>query len=320
MQPLIDWQGARASLASARDTQTLVWGLLHIADDLAPRLLGSSLSHAAWRALGVKVVQRDLQSLSGYCEPKSRELLVIVRALDNARRQRFTVAHEIAHLLMGQVPCAAIGLMPKAEERLCDRFASRLLVPRGDLAAQLARRNGEPEDILALSERYGVSVSVTLAACGEWLKARRRLIVAASVRAHPKREEEIALRVFRFHSSPYLMPEDGRLSSLGLGELADAVEAGGGGTRSGHTSRLTLRLWRPEGTPRSGNAKGPAAWRALTVPSTLTLVQIDTSRLHQRWYRASRADTARSGLGRHKPDYGRAPRRHGETSVPRIAT
>lgn len=282
MKPLIDWPAERARLAAAPDERVLEQELLAIADYIGPKLIGSSLSHSAWRALGVRVAQADLSRLAGHCNPTAPDPVVTVRRGDDPRRQRFTIAHETAHLLMGHVPRRRIGITRSAEEQLCDRFASRLLIPRADLLHQLRSRKGTPADIPALAARYGVSLSVTLAACGQPLAARGRLIFAASVRGHMRRPGEHALRALGGHYGPYLLPAGERLSSRGLADVEQAMRVRQ--RASGYVRDASVRLWRPHHTPRSGYAHGPATWAAATLSSGVALVAVDTTDMCERWY------------------------------------
>lgn len=80
---------------------------------------------------------------------------IAVRSGMPGDRQRFTLAHELAHLVL-ELPDH-----PDAE-RLCHRFAGAFLVPPDDLRAWLGdrRRRLEVQELLWLKWRYGASMQV----------------------------------------------------------------------------------------------------------------------------------------------------------------
>lgn len=105
------------------------------------------------------------------------------------RRQRFSLAHEIGHLMLFDTlqddPDAVRALAAPehwaAVERLCDRAASRLLVPPSMLRGDLLDDAMNPDRLRALYDRYMVSWPVLLRAVAEttgssvsvWTRRRR---------------------------------------------------------------------------------------------------------------------------------------------------
>lgn len=88
---------------------------------------------AALERVGVVVVARPLGStqidaLASW--PEGRSLLVLLGDHAPADRQRFTLAHELAHAVMHQVPT-------EDQESEADRFASAMLMPAASIRAQL---------------------------------------------------------------------------------------------------------------------------------------------------------------------------------------
>lgn len=85
---------------------------------------------------------------------------VLIRGWDRRTRQRFSLAHEIAHIALGivgdearyQGQAAARGERSPAE-RLCDYYAASLLMPR----ALVCRAAQETPDVDVLAQRFGVS-------------------------------------------------------------------------------------------------------------------------------------------------------------------
>lgn len=85
--------------------------------------------------------------------------VIVISAHWPGCRQRFTLAHELGHLLMhGKLP------VDMDEEQACNRFASAFLFPRAEAIAQLgsARRNLEPKELYFLKHEYGLSMAACL--------------------------------------------------------------------------------------------------------------------------------------------------------------
>lgn len=71
-------------------------------------------------------------------------------------RQRFTLAHELGHLVLsGRLPADV------DEERACNRFAGAFLAPRPSVHAELGRhrRRLEARELLGLKHEYGMSMA-----------------------------------------------------------------------------------------------------------------------------------------------------------------
>jgi hypothetical protein len=137
-------------------------------------------------------------------------------------RQRFTVAHEAAHLLLAARPPGE--LRRDQEERLCDEFASEYLIGRAALARVL-ERDGTPRapgDLLRLCGFFNVNVKPMLSALRHALADVPLLLIASRWRGHPDREWELDMRVDASAGHRRLfVPTDQRLRSLGLDALAD---------------------------------------------------------------------------------------------------
>ena len=74
-------------------------------------------------------------------------------------RQRFTLAHELGHLMLGDRLADDIN-----EEIACNRFAGAFLIPRQSVTQELgAHRNYiEPKELALLKEEFGLSMSAIL--------------------------------------------------------------------------------------------------------------------------------------------------------------
>lgn len=109
--------------------------------------------------------------VSGVCatDPDRATSVVLVNSTDVAERQRFTLAHELGHLLFGDTTHVdAVDGQRSPQEVLCDEFGRHLLIPSDGVRTWLARSAGAAdkarvdERIMALMARhFGVSPKVT---------------------------------------------------------------------------------------------------------------------------------------------------------------
>jgi Zn-dependent peptidase ImmA (M78 family) len=96
--------------------------------------------------------------------------LIWVNGRQAVVRQRFTVAHELGHVLCGHGPTALDtqsvlnGRTSDADEVQANAFAAELLAPRAGVAPML---DGAPtlEDVVHIAARYGISAIAALYRC-----------------------------------------------------------------------------------------------------------------------------------------------------------
>jgi Zn-dependent peptidase ImmA (M78 family)/DNA-binding XRE family transcriptional regulator len=84
--------------------------------------------------------------------------VIVVNQKADIVRKRFTMAHELAHLLL------KFQGTDKEVEKLCHAFASQLLLPANKLVEQLGSRRSKialPE-LIALKETWGISVAAIM--------------------------------------------------------------------------------------------------------------------------------------------------------------
>lgn len=130
-------------------------------DDLA-RKLGARLSFEAFSS-----------NVSGLLYRDGLNVTMAINSSHATTRQRFTIAHEIGHLLLHEGPMfidktmridrrdenAALGTAP--EEIEANRFAAALLMPEHmvlEMVTQLGRGNPTADEIIAaLAHRFSVS-------------------------------------------------------------------------------------------------------------------------------------------------------------------
>jgi Zn-dependent peptidase ImmA (M78 family)/transcriptional regulator with XRE-family HTH domain len=132
----------------------------------------ADLADAVEHLTGADVGTLPLPSgVSGVCatDPERSTSIVLVNSTDVAERQRFTLAHELGHLLFGdKTHVDSIDGERSPREVLCDEFARNLLIPQEGVRAWLdhvADAAGRPhvnERTMALLARhFGASPEAT---------------------------------------------------------------------------------------------------------------------------------------------------------------
>lgn len=123
-------------------------------------------------ALGVKVLRSTLpRGVSGQIGQEDGEFVIRVNRHEAKHRQRFTLAHELAHYLLHRDKIVADGGwsenvllrsgQPAQVEYEANRLASDLIIPSGRLAEATAEYNGPMTDevIEDLARKFGVSTT-----------------------------------------------------------------------------------------------------------------------------------------------------------------
>jgi hypothetical protein len=112
-------------------------------------------------------------------------------------RQRFTMAHELAHTLLfgpSDPPQPRAGSPKGAKlEALCHRAARRILMPATLVKAEVAKRGSlSAHDILELAKLYDVSTEVAMWRCDELDSVRDSAQAVIYVRRSSSSADEIA--------------------------------------------------------------------------------------------------------------------------------
>ena len=89
--------------------------------------------------------------------------LIFVNAADAAAAQLFTLAHELAHIWIGQSALDDVTIITdRPLERFCNQVAAEVLVPMAEFSGEWRKLDDEGEELQRLSRRFRVSRFVLL--------------------------------------------------------------------------------------------------------------------------------------------------------------
>ena len=120
------------------------------------------------KALGLKIKPRILaEETSGHLEKIDNEWVVTVNLLHHPRRQRFTLAHEIAHYILHRDRSDSFidGKFFRSDEknpmeREADSFAAELLMPEAEFRNFVKSESSTVEDIANHFEVSSLAVRI----------------------------------------------------------------------------------------------------------------------------------------------------------------
>jgi Zn-dependent peptidase ImmA (M78 family) len=107
----------------------------------------------------------DSDEFRGFALADDLAPLVFINGADSKSAQMFTLAHELAHIWLGQSALSDVGPASSPSndvERWCNRVAAELLVPLAALRQEYNRRAVLGEEILRLARLFKVSTLVVL--------------------------------------------------------------------------------------------------------------------------------------------------------------
>lgn len=102
----------------------------------------------------------DMEEFRGFVLSDAYAPLVFVNGADAKSAQMFTLAHELAHLWLGQEGLSGFkDLLPGGTdvEDWCNRAAAEFLVPAEEMKAYWRARRREPDPFLVLARQFKVS-------------------------------------------------------------------------------------------------------------------------------------------------------------------
>ena len=227
---------------------------------LARRFFGNSMSYErgfiTWQDMvsfaeehGVVCVVKKKLSLSALSMPIGDQWAILIKEGESAERQRFSLAHEIAHLFMTPelqrqiwqaTPLGAGDTARKNIEKFCDDLAARILLPEPLLSIDLAGKNLAPDLLVDLAWKYGVSVQAFSIRAVEMQKSGHHVAKWHTVndqkgRPYLRREWRAAARGLKD-----LMPETTTMRSP-VGQLFERCMRTSAASYSGEILRNTKR-------------------------------------------------------------------------------
>ncbi len=115
--------------------------------------------------LGIKVYQEKFEDdrisgLSAWVSKTEGIAVIYINTSHPVDRRRFTLAHELAHLVMNFPD----DYTNKKIEKLCNRFAAALLIPKEQLVRELGpkRKSIHMKELKLIKAQYGISVQSLL--------------------------------------------------------------------------------------------------------------------------------------------------------------
>lgn len=291
------WDSWRGQLAESPSIAELRTRLFTTARKMSRALPRGSISCDQWAKLGVRVVESTELDVDGACMYRPNRPMVLVRAGNNAKRQKFTAAHEIAHMLLGRVRDAGhFALSSKQEERLCDEFATLLLLPAHEIRPFLNPDGGiaSPIVVLEMAQHFGVNFQPCMIALNQIWADKRHLLLLAELRGHPKRPEEVDHRITASAGRPYkYVPPDQRLRSVGLEPVLAWASLPSQDEGAGICERLHVPFWTPDGPAKTGWLTGPSAWRAVSLKNGLLIILLNLESVAVSWSRSRTSEPLR---------------------------
>ena len=109
-------------------------------------------------SLGVRIVEVEAdEKFDGTCTKADNTPLIVLNATYTPERKRFTLFHEVAHLILRFEIGADV-------ERLCNTFASEMLIPSSVMFIRLGnhRKSFTLEELKGLQRDYGISIEALM--------------------------------------------------------------------------------------------------------------------------------------------------------------
>lgn len=157
-EELTEKVSTQAEIEAIADQMRLEWALgLNPIPDMIDTL----------ESKGVMIISTEVEAkkkfdgLAGNIESTP---LVVVSAHQPGDRQRFTLAHELGHLVLRD----RLG-ENLSEEKACNHFAGAFLLPKQALLDHLGERRSaiEPQELLMMKHEFGISMMAILVRAGQ---------------------------------------------------------------------------------------------------------------------------------------------------------
>jgi Zn-dependent peptidase ImmA (M78 family)/transcriptional regulator with XRE-family HTH domain len=116
---------------------------------------------------GIMIISTDVESkkkFDGLAGSIGRTPVVVISSHQPGDRQRFTLAHELGHLVLHGRLSTKLD-----EEKVCNHFAGAFLLPKAALFQYIGdhRRALEPRELLMLKREFGISMMAILVRVGQ---------------------------------------------------------------------------------------------------------------------------------------------------------
>ena len=292
------WECWRQKSAECRDVASYRRRLGRFADELSELFPPKDLSGRhrrslteEWLPLRIKVTRTKLAA-SGGCVMRAGVADVYVNEDEPIQRIRYTVAHELGHLLIDVDEVAReLGIEGDAEESLCDVFASRVLIGRAHLRRCVEGAGRlSPSDFLELCRRFRVSLSAMANALGEVWRPGWGVLVVGRQDTEGAGHYRVSAAAYE---RPWFVPKDMTFSRLGMENVeAWMLDQGGGERSSGVIEKVSVLLWDPGNDERrSGRALIRGDFEALRLRNGGVLVTLTWGRgdATMHWYERARS-------------------------------
>ncbi len=126
------------------------------------------------------IVEEELPFDGGIFVLPSGRKVIKLNSLLSATRRRFTLAHEIGHLVMASTTSQDMGLGCRQNpplEHACDAIAAELLMPAKDVESLVRElEDSSPRKLKILADRFGVSLHVAARRVHQDLRLWKRRI------------------------------------------------------------------------------------------------------------------------------------------------
>ena len=171
---------------------------------------------------GIEVVQVLSLPEAGRIEWVGDQLRILVRKRDSSPRQRFTIAHELAHHFIFGVEQVARRAYSAEEEARCDRFAAGLLMPRKSFkeATDALEGTALSKAVVSLREQFDVSLRSAIRRLEELKLIDRHLVLLLF---HRENRGEYRVVGAVYDRKEYWRIEGKTARSLGMGEVIGSL-------------------------------------------------------------------------------------------------
>jgi Zn-dependent peptidase ImmA (M78 family) len=110
------------------------------------------------------IIEEPLPFDGGIFELPADRIVIKLNSYANATRKKFTLAHEIGHLLIASISGKSRAMSCRRSahlERACDMIAAELLMPSAQVRMAVEElKFSSPQNLKVLADRFGVSLLV----------------------------------------------------------------------------------------------------------------------------------------------------------------